>query len=177
MTKPLPRTRLSAAEVNVVHYLHAKNKSVAHIAHELRRSVSAVRHWLRLPPDALEPGKPKIARRVAERQKRKATLKRIVGARVCHQGKARPKFCSLSAIRAELIKRSPTTTPVSRMTICRDLRELQYGNRVRPKVCTTDPSDFAKRLAFCRAHSRPARKGYVDAKRIVFSDEKILHLQ
>jgi len=172
MAKSAPQRRLTALDVGILHWLHSKRKSVAEIAHELRCSGNTVRYWLQRPADAKEPEqKVKGKRRIAERVQRQTTLKRIVGARTRNQGKSRPKFCSLSAIRAELIKR--TGLPASRTTICRDMRELGFDNRVRPKVCTTDPDDFAKRLAFCRVHGRPDRRGHVTAKRVVFSDEKI----
>ncbi len=88
-------------------------------------------------------------------------------------GKVRPKFCSLAALRAEVVRR--TGKKWSTSTLYRDTRHMNYKSYVRPRVCSNAPSDRAARMAFASLHRQEAssRATYVAASRIVFTDEKI----
>jgi transposase len=93
-------------------------------------------------------------------------VKTLVKKVVVRDGRIAPVFPTANAIRRELA-RAANPCVVSKQTICSDLRALGYVARVRPKVTTRSPQDYAARLAFVKKAKR------VPSKRLVFCDEKL----
>lgn len=153
--------------------LRRRGNSIRAIAEDIKRHPSTIVRWLgRSDPEAPENVAPQGPKRKSDAvAKRQAKIKALVKLRVTRAGKTRPRFSSLENVRLELARAHLIT--VSRQTICRDMRDLGLVNRVRPRVCTVSSRDRQRRVDWCKRHTSSSKRGYVDAARVVFSDEKI----
>lgn len=181
MTKPLPYRRVKAPLAATFRILRDLGLTVAQISQRTKVNVSTVRRWLNRAEDSPKP-QTRGPRRVKSPlfKALRPTLLAVVRATCLREGVKRPMFSSLSQITRELNVRgvarkvlSPEKL-LSRWTVGRYLKDLGFQSRVRPRVCTCDETDFAKRKAFAKVHSTRARgEKKVLAANIVFSDEKI----
>jgi transposase len=164
-------SRVSDEEARWIRFLRAQGFAMAAIADNVGRSTRSVFHHLQERPNprrCAQAGKP--ASGVIGRRN---LLRSLIHEKSTVAGKVRPKFCSLAALRAEIIRR--TGKKWSTSTLYRDTQHMNYKSYVRPRVCSTAPSDRAARMAFASLHRQEAssRATYVAASRIVFTDEKI----
>ena len=96
---------------------------------------------------------------------RRRELRRLIRMKRMKDDRVRFKFPSAAALAAELKRRGHSC--VSKTTVLRDLEQMKYNARVRPKVPTVDPKKQVDRFKFAQKLLKTAPKG----RRYMFSDE------
>jgi len=152
--------------------LNQQNVKVSAVARRLGVAPATVYRWTKqggydaLLAKSVRPRKNKPWRKLQARRReaKKLTLKKSKIGNLF-----RSDFPSCAAIRAEMVKTNKVPATISRSTIWRDLRR-SLDSRVKPRVCTVDPGDHARRLAFAK------NAVAWNARKIMFTDESTISI-
>ena len=168
---------MKSAEIDLLWLMRRRGSSFAQISDYLKRPVQTLRRWAaRDDPEiplfeAQTRPKRGVPATSAAVLARRAALRCQVRKVVVKNSKRYPRTTSLRGFQLNLFNESRIV--VSRMSISRDFKAMDFVNRVRPKICTMAAKDHAKRKDFAHRHARSGRRGYLAGKKCVFTDEKI----
>lgn len=148
-------------EISAMHKMHQKNFTTREIASFFDVSSATVSYWLRKSRGRCATTGSPPRRNVKAVDKRRKCVRKLV---LQKNPRGEPKNVSAMSIKRLLQKDHDIV--VSKQTVLADLHALHFCAVVRPKVCCPR-EDYEARKEFA------SRCRWKDAKRIVFSDEKV----
>ena len=157
-------SRVTDQTVKTIRRLGLRGSSTREIGELVDLSSASVSYWLRgdrLPSNCVRRPPTQCRAKLILRRKKvqqAATATKVINGKKCS------KFASACEIRSHL--KATCNIQVSKQTVLTDLRAIGLVSRVRPKVPSTDPANWARRFNWCKKN-----KG-LKADDVVFSDEK-----